>query len=121
MYAAVTAVSAGYQHSLVLKQDGSVWATGYNFCGQLGDGSTVNRKVFVQVIASRVQVVAAGAFYSMAIVQDGSIWATGSNVDGQFGDGLTTSETRFRRIAPFGHGSRHDHVRVYLSALLTFF
>ena len=49
VYAAVTAVSAGYQHSLALKEDGSVWATGWNGNGQLGDGTTTNRNTFVEV------------------------------------------------------------------------
>ncbi|HYO70523.1 MAG TPA: RCC1 domain-containing protein [Archangium sp.] len=37
------AIAAGAQHSLALKQDGSVWVWGLNNTGQLGDGSTTNR------------------------------------------------------------------------------
>ena len=36
-------------HSIVLKQDGSVWATGWNYFGQLGDGSDANGYNFVRV------------------------------------------------------------------------
>ena len=43
------AISAGYQHSLVLKEDGSVWATGWNGNGQLGDGTTIDKYTFVEV------------------------------------------------------------------------
>jgi alpha-tubulin suppressor-like RCC1 family protein len=32
----VTAVSAGYAHSVFIKSDGSLWGMGYNFNGQLG-------------------------------------------------------------------------------------
>ena len=32
-------VSAGDFHSLALKSDGTLWAWGYNYQGQLGDGS----------------------------------------------------------------------------------
>ena len=35
----VTAIAAGYYHSLFLKSDGSLWAVGYNGEGELGDGS----------------------------------------------------------------------------------
>ena len=45
-------VSAGSDHSMVLKQDGSVWATGWNEYGQLGDGSTIDRINYRQVVSS---------------------------------------------------------------------
>jgi hypothetical protein len=32
--------AAGYSHSLVLKEDGTVWAWGYNSYGQLGNGES---------------------------------------------------------------------------------
>ena len=39
----VTAISAGAFHSLFLKSDGTVWATGENSDGRLGDGTTISR------------------------------------------------------------------------------
>ena len=44
-------VAAGHIHSIVLKQDGSVWAAGRNDNGQLGDGSNADRNKFVQVMS----------------------------------------------------------------------
>lgn len=35
----VTAIAAGYSHSLFIKSDGSLWAMGLNLFGQLGDGT----------------------------------------------------------------------------------
>ena len=43
-------ISAGDDHSMVLGKDGSVWAAGLNDCGQLGDGTTKDRKNFVLII-----------------------------------------------------------------------
>ena len=40
----VTKIAAGYGHSLFLKSDGSLWAMGYNYDGQLGDGTTDSGK-----------------------------------------------------------------------------
>jgi hypothetical protein len=45
----ITAIAAGNDHSLFLKNDGTVWAVGYNDYGQLGDGTTVNKYTPVQV------------------------------------------------------------------------
>ena len=55
-------VSTSTEHTMVLKQDGSVWGTGSNEDGQLGDGSKTSRNSFVQV-ASGVMLVVAGSRY----------------------------------------------------------
>jgi alpha-tubulin suppressor-like RCC1 family protein len=47
----VVAVAAGQFHSLLLKNDGSLWATGYNGFGQLGDGTTGNTNRPEQIVA----------------------------------------------------------------------
>ena len=43
------AIAAGYFHSMILKRDGSFWSTGASGVGQLGDGSTMDKDVFVRV------------------------------------------------------------------------
>ena len=45
-------LAAGGSHSMVLKKDGSVWTTGRNNYGQLGDGSKDDRNSFVEVIGT---------------------------------------------------------------------
>ena len=52
MHAGVQAIAAGSQYSMVLKEDGSVWATGGNAFGQLGDGTKEARSTYVQVALS---------------------------------------------------------------------
>ena len=90
---------------MVVKQDGSLWATGYNKYGRLGDGSTANRKRFVKVIASDVKAVAAGRYHTMVVKQDGSVWATGYDEYGQLGDGSTTTKHSFEKVIPTMPGS----------------
>ena len=46
----MTAVAGGMDDSFVVKQDGSVWGTGANHGGQLGDGTTTDRHSFVQAV-----------------------------------------------------------------------
>ena len=41
-------ISAGYRNSLVAREEGSVWGTGLNVNGQLGDFTTENRSLLVQ-------------------------------------------------------------------------
>ena len=56
MFTGATAVAAGSYHPLVIKQDCSVWATGWNQYGRLGDGSTNNREIFFQVMRDGAKV-----------------------------------------------------------------
>ncbi|MDR0198876.1 MAG: InlB B-repeat-containing protein [Methanomassiliicoccaceae archaeon] len=87
------AASAGALHSIVLKDDGTVWAWGHNNWGQLGDGTTDESVTPVQVIVSPgvpldgVAAVSAGAFYNIVLKDDGTVWAWGHNIFGQFGNG----------------------------------
>jgi alpha-tubulin suppressor-like RCC1 family protein len=89
----VTNVAAGGYHSLALKANGTVWAWGYNYYGQLGDNSTVQKIVPVQVLGlSGVTAVAAGQNHSLALKTDGTVWAWGDNSYGQLGDNSTVQK-----------------------------
>jgi len=54
----VTAISAGFEHSLFLKGDGAVFSTGNNSFGELGDGTEFDRTAPVEI---SFQNFAAGA------------------------------------------------------------
>ena len=95
-------VAAGGYHSMVLKDDGSVWATGCNDYGQLGDRSTTDRTMYVQVVPGEAKTIAAGSRHSMVLKEDGSVWATGYNLYGQLGDGSTTDSKVFVQIISGG-------------------
>jgi alpha-tubulin suppressor-like RCC1 family protein len=82
----VTAIVAGSLHSLFLK-GGTLWAMGYNNCGQLGDGTTNNVNQPEQIVASGVTTIAGGYQHSLFLKSDGSLWAMGDNEYGQLGDG----------------------------------
>lgn len=83
-------VACGDEHSLALLDDGSLWAWGRNWWGQLGNGTvTPLSSVAVEVSLTDVADIAAGTQFSLALRRDGSLWAWGSNYGGQFGDGTT--------------------------------
>ncbi|WP_233165896.1 RCC1 domain-containing protein [Archangium sp. Cb G35] len=90
-----TAASPG-NFSLAVKKNGSVWAWGANFYGQLGDGTTTRRLTPMQVPGlTNVVSVAAGRVFSLALERDGTVWSWGNNDYGQLGDGTTA-----RRLTP---------------------
>ena len=97
LFGGAQAVVAGGEHSMVLTEVGTVWATGSNVYGQLGDGSNDARDNFVQVVVTYAKAVAAGAKHSLVMMRGGSVWSTGYNSHGQLGDGSTTDRNCFMR------------------------
>ena len=87
----VTAITALGSCTHALKQDGTVWAWGYNAHGELGDGTRTDRMTPVQVQdLTGVTAIAAGLTHTLFLKGDGSVWATGMNAENQLGDGTTT-------------------------------
>ena len=62
----------------VVQADGTVWSTGRNFEGTLGDGTTTDRCVLGSTLIDNVQkiVVTDGG---MALKKDGTVWTWGPN------------------------------------------
>ena len=73
-------------YTFIIKNDGSLWACGYNNLGQLGDGTTTNRSYPVKIMED-VASVATGEDHTLIRKTDGSLWACGSNTFGCLGDG----------------------------------
>jgi alpha-tubulin suppressor-like RCC1 family protein len=85
----VSQVAAGYDHSLAVISDGSVWSWGSHTFGQLGTGSTLSAASpqLVSGISGTITQVAAGWNHSLALGSDGTVWAWGDNQYGELGDG----------------------------------
>ena len=82
-------------HSIALKSDGTLWASGWNNAGQLGDGTNIDRRYFVQVGSDHdwtALPVSLGYAHSAAMKADGTVWTWGSNSGGQLGDGTTINK-----------------------------
>lgn len=91
----VIAIAAGQFHNLALCSDGTLVAWGYNFYGQLGNGTTSNSNAPVAVSRTGVLSgktiisIAAGSYHSFALCSDGTLAAWGYNGNGELGNGGT--------------------------------
>lgn len=84
----VKQVSTGGGHTLVLKEDGTVWAWGNNHYGQLGNGTNKYSDKPVQVLnLNDIIAVSAGYDHSLALKMDGTVFSWGANYSGQLGNG----------------------------------
>jgi len=98
-----TGSSSAY-HTLMVGNDGLVYATGWNAYGQLGDGTTTKRNIPVKVLkgaysgttflgdnpANPIVAVVAGYYHSIALAADGTVYSFGENGVGELGDNTTT-------------------------------
>ncbi len=91
----IVKVATGMYHTVLLKDDGTVWAAGRNNCGQLGLEGTYQRGRFTQVPGLTGMVdVCAGELHTVAVKDDGTVWVTGENRFAQLGLG-NNRENRF--------------------------
>ncbi len=96
----IKSLTAMASHVVALKHDGTVWTWGGNGNGQLGDATTTNRNVPVQVrglggagFLTGVSAVTGDGSFSIALKVGGTIVAWGDNGGGFLGDGTTTQST----------------------------
>lgn len=93
----VTMIAAGGQHSLALGKDGTVYAWGSNWNGQLGNGK-VGKGTHAAVpqpavgpdgkgTLTNIVAISAGGLHSVAVAADGTVYAWGYNGTGQVAEG----------------------------------
>ena len=118
-----TAVSCGLSHTQILLSDGSVWATGTNYYGELGTGNTTQQNSFTKVYTPSGGItctaVSCGSYHTQILLSDGSVRATGYNEFGQLGTGNTTDLSVFTTVytpsdgitcTAVSCGSYHTHI-----------
>lgn len=98
-----TAVSAGYDHSLLLDSNGSVWACGNNTYGELGiaskNGNSSNYYSFTKIDKQDVEFKQIVAKYNCSFLLDdtGGVWTCGQANNGNLGGnagGATLTEMK---------------------------
>ena len=111
----ISVLSAGGSHSLAINSAGELYAWGYNYFRQLGDGTTTNKTSAVKIGTSTNNTnwvkVATGGNHSLAINAVGELYAWGANNHGQLGDG-----TNINKGSPVKIGSAVNWVGVAAGA-----
>ncbi|MCL2380591.1 MAG: hypothetical protein FWC64_03235 [Treponema sp.] len=85
----IVAVAAGNHHTVILTDDGSVWAAGSNFWGQLGLPGGGDHPAFTRLTGAdggpltNVREIAARGDMTLLLMADGSLFLTGNYADPQ--------------------------------------
>jgi alpha-tubulin suppressor-like RCC1 family protein len=102
--ARVTTLTSSWEGSGALLANGAYYNWGYNAAGQLGDGTTTDSAVPVQVaLPESVQQAFQGGSgpkngQTVAILANGSVWSWGDNDRGQLGNGTRVSSSVPQRV-----------------------
>ena len=89
---------SGGEHSLAIDENGTLWAWGNNFYGQLGDGTKTDKNTPVKIKEGTTFISIDARFRSSsAIDENGNLWTWGYNRYGQLGD-----NTDINRTVPVG-------------------
>ncbi|MEM4461028.1 MAG: hypothetical protein QXY70_02735, partial [Nanopusillaceae archaeon] len=97
----------GESHTCALLSNGSVACWGYNYYGQLGDGTNTNRATPVNVVGiDNAVAIAAGWGHTCALLSNGTVRCWGRNNYGQLGDGTNTNRATPVNVVNYNFGGR---------------
>lgn len=93
-------IASGVWHSVGVASDGDLYTWGYNYNGQLGDGTQSSRSTPKRIelpglaAGERVAQIATGTQHSLALTSAGNVYAWGDNDRGAIGDGTSNNVRR---------------------------
>jgi alpha-tubulin suppressor-like RCC1 family protein len=121
----ITSIKAGFYHSLIICNDSKIFSFGYNFHGQLGDGTIENKNYPIEVNFNNFgknfnfSSAAIGAEHSIALTAESEIFCWGNNFFGQIGDDTTTSKILPILISNYGKKIKNVFAGYYCSFFIT--
>jgi RCC1 and BTB domain-containing protein len=85
----ISTICCGSHHSIVLTENGEVYAWGQNRLGQIGNGeecSSELKPIKINIYDEhRIIAISCGSFHSIALSENGGVYGWGSNQYGQLG------------------------------------
>ena len=87
-------------HTIILKNDNTLWTCGYNDYGSLGLGDTNDRYIFTQITnnVDNVKLIWCGGHHTLILKNDGTLWGCGYNIVGELGLGDKTHRYTLTQI-----------------------
>jgi uncharacterized repeat protein (TIGR01451 family) len=118
----VAAIAAGGdEFSMAVKEDGTIWAWGINFNGEMGPGggpmNFAPHATPLQItgVPAGMTGIALGQDFCLALAGDGTIWSWGNNSDFQLGQGTSVGQNQtpfqipnFNGVAALAAGVNHS-------------
>lgn len=105
--ARASSVTAGQQYLMFVNSDGTVWTSGDNYYGYLGNGTLGGTDTFSEVhgsgnvgYLSGITAAAAGYDHALALKSDGTVLAWGYNGEGELGDGTISQTGCYCEVTP---------------------
>jgi len=112
--AGITAIAGGERHNAALDAGGEVWMWGWDYFGQLGNGTQCAEMSGPSCMGTtpakvpgfiNVKAIASRGYHTVALKNDGTVWAWGYNANGRVGDGTTQDQHRPAQVGGLGgHG-----------------
>ncbi len=96
-------IAASYNHTIILRADGTVWSTGYNQYGELGTGDTEEKRKNIHTskrsngegILENIVQITTGYYTGYALTTNGEVYGWGSNRYGELGQGSKSDDPVF--------------------------
>jgi alpha-tubulin suppressor-like RCC1 family protein len=106
--AGIIGIAAGSGIAMALGKDGTIYAWGNNYYGNIGNGTSHNHISFPEKIildpenpGARAIFLGTGYYHTFAITQDGSMYTWGQGTEGATGHGCLTDVTTPEKVENF--------------------
>jgi len=88
-------IACGFEHTVLLAHDDTVYVTGRNACGELGLGHQKPVRFFTQLALFNIQQVHCGYSFSIFVANNGTMWSCGDHTYGSLGIGEDVQKQKY--------------------------